>query len=484
MLLAPTDKPFDYRQPPRLSLGLAALLLVLFAWLTPSDNERMSFLNDFYAQNLLKVEWPLYPTHLLQSKQVATLDKLKTAYQNNEDKVLTAQMGFDRSFTDSIASSGQDFLEPEIFSQWQQDRQQFNQQRDQLRSVVLGLDPQRFRPITYFTYTFLDNNSLNVLASAILLLLVGMAIEWSMGSGALLSAWLIGGLCAGISFSITHFYSVTPLIGSAGAISGVLGLAFMYFRHANSLTVMGTQTKLSGWLFLGLFILLTAFNFLNSQFDMGIAIGLGVAFISGMMVCFAYRRWFTVNEHAEDQQALIIHDEMPADELYRHELHSALLKISQMQFTAAERQLRELAEKYPQDKRILEHCYHLLKFKPSELEFEELACGLFALPNQPAANHLVLNIYNDYKRRSKTFVALDSDTCLQLAMRFARIQAFKEAEEAFKRSLESKRSSTLLKKAALALSQAFTAQQQEQRAQYYQRIANEGIKNSSSNENS
>jgi membrane associated rhomboid family serine protease len=483
MLLAPTDKPYDYRQPPRLSLGLAALLLVLFAWLTPSDNERMSFLNDFYAQHLLKVEWPLYPTHLLQSKQVATLDKLKAAYQNSEDKILTAQMGFDRSFTDSISSSGQDFLEPEIFSQWQQDRQQFNQQRDQLRPVVLGLDPQRFRPITYFTYAFLDNNSLNVLVTALLLLLVGMAIEWAMGSGALLSAWLVGSLCAGISFNITHFYSVTPLIGSAGAISGVLGLAFMYFRHANSLKVMGTQTLLSGWLFLGLFILLTAFNFLNSQFDIGIAIGLGAAFISGMIICIAYRRWFTANEPLEDQQD-IIHDEMPADELYRHELHSALLKISQMQFTAAERQLRELAEKYPQDKRILEHCYHLLKFKPSELEFEELACGLFALPNQPAANHLVLNIYNDYKRRSKTFVALDSDTCLQLAMRFARIQAFKEAEEAFKRSLESKRSSTLLKKAALALSQAFTAQQQDQRAQYYQRIANEGVKNSSSNENS
>ncbi|MDO9179758.1 MAG: rhomboid family intramembrane serine protease [Agitococcus sp.] len=484
MLLAPTDKPFDYRQPPRLSLGLAALLLVLFAWLTPSDNERMSFLNDYYAEHLLKVEWPLYPTHLLQSKQVATLDKLKAAYQNNEDKVLTAQMGFDRDFTDSITNSGRDFLEPEIFSQWQQDRQQFNQQRDQLRSVVLGLDPQRFRPITYFTYAFLDNNSLNVLASAMLLLLVGMAIEWAMGSGALLSAWLVGSLCAGISFSITHFYSVTPLIGSAGAISGVLGLAFMHFRHANSLTVMGTQTKLGGWLFLGLFILLTAFNFLNSQFDMGIAIGLGAAFISGIIVCIAYHRWFTANESTEDQQALIIHDEMPADELYRHELHSALQKISLMQFTAAERQLRELAEKYPQDKRILEHCYHLLKFKPAELEFEELACGLFALPNQPAANHLVLNIYNDYKRRSKTFVALDSDTCLQLAMRFARIQAFKEAEDAFKRSLESKRSSTLLKKAALALSQAFTAQQQEQRAQYYQRIANEGVKNSAANENS
>lgn len=475
MLLAPTDKPFDYRQPPRLSLGLAALLLVLFAWLTPTDNERMASLNDFYQQHLLKVEWPLYPTHLLQSKQTKTLEKLKDAYEHNDSIVLTTQMGFDRQFSDSISSSGKDFLEPDVFSQWQQDRQQFNQDRDQLRSVVLGLDSQRFRPITYFTYAFLDNNSLHVLTSAILLLLVGMVVEWAMGSGALLSAWFIGSLSAGIVFSFAHSHAVSPLLGSTGAISGVLGLAFMYFRHKDSLTVIGTQIKLRGWIFFGLFVILAAFNFSDSQFDIGQIIGLSIAFISGVIVCLGHQQWFSHRE-IESETPLIIHDEMPADELYRHELHSALQKISLMQFTAAERQLRELAEKYPQDKRILEHCYHLLKFKPAELEFEELACGLFALPNQPAANHLVLNIYNDYKRRSVTFVALDTDTCLQLAMRFARIQAFKEAEETFKRSMESKRPSSLLKKAAITLSQAFAAQQQEKRAEYYQRIATEGIK--------
>ncbi len=475
MLLAPSDKPFDYRQTPRLSLGLAALLLILFAWLTPSDNERMASLNDFYQQHLLKVEWPLYPTHLLQSKQTATLEKLKAAYDRNEDSILASQMGFDRNFSDSIRNSGKDFLEPEVFSQWLQDRQQYNLDRDHLLTVVLGLDPQRFRPITYLTYAFLDTNSLHVLTSAILLLLAGMIVEWAMGSGALLSAWFIGSFSAGIVFSFTHAHSVSPLLGSTGAISGVLGLAFMYFRHANSLTVIGTQTKLGGWIFLGLFVLLAATNFLDSQFDIGQIIGLSMAFISGIIVCLGHQQWFNHKE-TETDTPLIIHDEMPADELYRHELHSALQKISLMQFAAAERQLRELSEKYPQDKRVLEHCYHLLKFKPAELEFEELACGLFALPNQPAANHLVLNIYNDYKRRSVTFVALDTDTCLQLAMRFARIQAFKEAEETFKRSMESKRSSTLMKKAASTLSQAFAAQQQEKRAEYYQRIAIEGIK--------
>jgi hypothetical protein len=57
-------------------------------------------------------------------------------------------------------------------------------------------------------------------------------------------------------------------------------------------------------------------------------------------------------------------------------------------------------------------------------------------------------------------------------MRFARINAFKEAEEIFKRALDDKRPSLLLKKAALNLQQAFLAQHQEQRAKFYQQIAN------------
>ncbi len=472
MLLAPTDKPFDYRQPPRLSLGLAALLLVLFAWLCPIDYERQLFLDDFYQHHLLKVEWPLYPTHLMQSQQSAKLDDLKIAYEQHDYHVLSQQLGFDRQFSQSITANGEAFLEPDVFSQWRQDRQQYNKERDHLSSQVLGLDPQRFRPITFFTYSFIDDNSYSVLATVLLLLLAGMAVEWAMGSDVLLSAWLIGSLSAGISYSLYHIHSVTPFIGGSAAISGVLGLAFMNFRHARSLTVYNTRILLSGWLFLALFVAFAGMTFLNHHFDLGILISLTLSFMSGIIVCLAHHRWFDrANQPENEEEDIITHDEMPADELYRHELHHALLKISQMQFVAAEKQLRELSEKYPHDKRILEHLYHLLKSKPAELEFEEMACGLFALPNQKASNHLVLMIYNDYKKRSKSFVALDADTCLQLAMRFSRINALKEAEEVFKRGLESKRPSPLLKKAAMTLSQAFATHSQEQRAQYYQRMA-------------
>lgn len=470
MLLTPADKPFDYRHPPRLSLGLAALLLILFAWLQPIDSARDKVAVDFYRQHLLAVEWPLYPTHLMQTLQADTLQELQTAYDHQDNDILARQLGFDRDFYQSIASKGGDYLEPDVLSQWREDRRQYNEQRDHISSQVLGLDSQRFRPITFFTHAFVDSNSLNVLAAVIILVVFGMAVEQAMGSGVVLCAWLVGSAGAGLGHLILHHQSVIPLIGSMGGVSGVLGVAFMHFRQAHSLRIWHSQHTLSGWLILLLFLGLTAFQFIRSS-DSGPVLSAALAFVGGILVSLGYKRWQSVATSTEANDIDIIQDEMPADELYRHELHHALNRISLMQFSAAEKQLRELAEKYPHDKRILEHLYHLVKFRPAELEFEEISSGLFSLPNQPGANHLVLSIYNDYKKRSKTFVALDDDTSLKLAMRFARINAFKEAEESFKRCLDAKKPSPLLRKAAQALSQAFAAQQQEQRSRYYQQIA-------------
>ena len=84
MLLVPSDKPFDYRQPPRLSLGLAALLLILFVWLAPQEQAQMQNLNTQYQQQLLSLEWPLYPTHVLQHQQTQTLEQLQSAYMQRD----------------------------------------------------------------------------------------------------------------------------------------------------------------------------------------------------------------------------------------------------------------------------------------------------------------------------------------------------------------------------------------------------------------
>ena len=468
MLLTPADQPFDYRKLPRLSLALSMLLLILFAWLVPLDNTRTQTLTDFYQQHLLAIEWPLYPTHLMQTQQMDKLTQLQAAYEQKDNELLASQIGNDRRFYQSIATKAGDYLEPDLVGQWSQDRQQYNEQRDHLSTQVLGLDNQRFRPITFITHAFVEHNATHVLLAVLVLLCVGMALEQTMGSGALLCAWLVGSISAGIGFMATHYHSVTPLIGSSGAIAGVLGLAFMRFLPAHSLRLFNSHHTISGWAVLAVFIALTGIHFVD-DWDIGLAISSALAFASGMLVNLGYQRWFATQTVAEEAPSVA--DTMPTDETYRQELHNILNKISTMQFATAEQQLRTLAESYPGDKRVLEHLYHLVKFKPTELEFEEISSGLFNLPIQPGANQLVLSIYNDYKHRSKTFVALDHETGYKLAMRFARIQAFKEAEEVFKRSRECTKPTPLLRKAAQALSQAFSAVQQEQRARQYQQIA-------------
>ena len=59
------------------------------------------------------------------------------------------------------------------------------------------------------------------------------------------------------------------------------------------------------------------------------------------------------DQQIEEEQLLIIHEEMPADELYRHELHSALLKISLMQFSGGGFLCLQLGES--KDEKVVRH---------------------------------------------------------------------------------------------------------------------------------
>jgi hypothetical protein len=166
------------------------------------------------------------------------------------------QMGFDRAFVQNIQSTGAvTILNPNNYLKMAKRlAKNLTIQRDQLISQVLGLDAQRFRPITYFSYAFFEASLYSVLAAALLLLLVGMVV-WSGLWGAVhcLSAWLVGSMVTGITFNLSHLYSVTPLLDNTGAMAGVLGIAFMHFRKSHSLTITGTKNS-AKWLVIFSFI--------------------------------------------------------------------------------------------------------------------------------------------------------------------------------------------------------------------------------------
>jgi membrane associated rhomboid family serine protease len=464
MLLAPSEKPFDYRKPPRLSLGLAALLLMLSFWLFPADEAHRRHLNETYAAELLNVEWPLYPPFLSQTGKALQLKPLEEARAAADTDRLTQQLGYDRAFVDNLYEGGKAYLDAETFSRWSESRNRFDAERNLLSSQILGLDPQRFRPVTFISHALTDTNLYSVLLSVIVLLLVGMAAEWMMGSGALLTAWLAGSISGGLVFWITHTGTMTPLTGSAHASAAVLGLAAWQFRHRGSLRLMDSALTLGGWIIAALAVAVVGMQIMWHQFDLRWAVSMLIAVGSGVAVAIAHHHWFLRQEDETEFQPV---EESQTNETYRQDLNQVMVKLSQMQFVAAEKNIRSLLERYPEDKRLLEQLYHLLKLNPSSLEFEEVAFSMLTLPNRPESNHVSLRIYRDYLKRSQTFVAMDDNTGLQLVLRFTRIGALREAEDIFKRVLESNRQAPLLAKAAAALSQACAAKNQEQRASYY-----------------
>lgn len=464
MLLAPADKPFDYRHPPRLALGLALLLLLIGWWLPPQDNARQAELDAYYTEHLEAIEWPLYPSYLLQHQRGSTARALEQAASMRDHITLARAMGYDRGFVDSLAQSGSNYLDPEVLSRWLTARQEYDAQRNRLSSQVLGLDGQRLRPITFLSHAFVDSHFSSVLVSVLLLLLIGLTLEWSLGSGALLAGWAAGSLLGGLVYLLAHQGSVIPLTGSGNAIAGVLGVAFLQFRKANSLRVMDSVLTFSSLFVPALMLAVAAWQCHLHQYDLSWLLSTTMAFGGGMAVWLVWSRWFSPTQ-AEPE--IVVADPGQSNEEYRKDLQQVLQKVAGMQFATAEKHCRALLEQYPQDKRLLEQLYHLAKLKPQNLEFEEIAFHLLTLPNQPASNQVSLRIYRDYSKRSVTFVALDDNTCLQLVMRFARCGALKEGEELFKRAVDSNRQAPLVAKAAQALSQAFAQRQQEQRAGYY-----------------
>jgi len=464
MLLAPSQKPFDYRKPPRLSLGLAGFLLALAFLLFPADHERLSSLHETYRTRLLPVEWPLYGPYLMQTGRGADLPALEAAIMNGNTALLGSRIGNDRGFVANIRQGTNNYLEPEVAARWEADRQEYDNERNRLSYQVLGLDPQRFRPITFFSHAFTDANLNSVLLSVILLLLVGMTVEWSLGSGALLSAWLAGSAAGGLVYWLSHLGGVMPLTGSAHAVCGMLGLALREYRRNGSLRLLDSALTLGGWAIGLLVVIVIALQTWLHGPDWRWGLSLSAATVSGIAVNVLHHRWLEQKAQEDIESPA---PETDNNEPFRQDLNHVMQKLSQMQFVAAEKNIRALLERYPEDKQLCEQLYHLVKLNPNNLEFEELAFALLTLPNRPAGNHISLRIYRDYVQRSQSFVALDDNTCLQLAMRFARIKAMRDAEEVFKRAQESNPKAPLLAKAAATLAQAFIDQHMEQRAVYY-----------------
>jgi membrane associated rhomboid family serine protease len=471
MLLSPQDRPFDWKNPPRLAIGIALLLIAIFLPWHIADVGLRKELADEYRLSLMPIEWPLYETHAArtgQGEQLAKLKGLMAASKGNPEKLdeVALYVAMDDGFVAAMQIHGKDYLSQEQHERWKQSRETFDPKRGRLSTRALGIDPQAFRPITFLTFGLIQADIVQLAAAVLLLLTIGIAVELALGSGAVLAGLLGGGVTGALAFLLSNGSDVLPLSGASVGVAAVVGMYLMHFR-GNKILVAGRWLWPAATAVLLWFALL-GLEFVFAPLRTSELVARIVAFASGPVWAYAYARWFV---NAADFMPVISNDE-PEDESqleYRQKLHQALEAVGRMEFQQAQKVLRELVKQYPSDIRVLSQLYYLEKLTPGPT-FDAVARRIFGIVT-PETDQLVLNVYRDYLRYAPGRAALDVETSLKLVLRFTRMREVMEADKLMRTVLEKNARHPLIAKAALALADAMEALQEPVRARFFRQAA-------------
>lgn len=474
MLLTPIDRPFVWTNPPRFTLGLALLLLIIFLPWHIADQRLERELAEEYRSRLLATEWPLYETHALKTGQRDTLERLKATFEDAREHPerldeVALYVAMDDGFVAAMKLQGQDYLAPELFANWQATREEFDPRRGRLSGRALGLDPQEFRPITFLTFGLVQADFIQFLAALLLLLSLGVAIELAIGSGAVLAAFLGGGITGALAFLASNGGNVQALTGASVGVASIVGLYLMHFRADK--VRLAQRADIPAYALAVLWLLLVAMEYALSPLRTSELVARVAALASGPFWAFAYAKWFS---HATDYMPVITSD-APEDEgqkAYREKLARALEAVAQLEFTTAQKLLRELVKEYPSDERALTQLYYVEKLTPGSPSYEAVARRLFNF-NAGDSDALVLRLYRDYLRHSPEKAALDLDTSLKLVLRFTRMGEVMEADKLMRTALEKQTKHPLLAKTAASLADALERMREPTRARFFRQFASD-----------
>lgn len=472
MFLTPSDHAFNWKKPPRLVLGLAIVLALIFVFWHGQDVQREAALTAQYKQELLATEWPLYETHLLKTGQRATLNLLKQARAEGDTATLARYIGADEAFVNSVKLQGKDYLSSDELDRWKASRTTFNEEHHKLSYEALGLDPEHFRPITFLTFNLVQPDALQFAAALVLLLTAGMALELALGSGAVLAGFLGGGIAGALLYLLSNGANVLPLAGAGAGAAGITGMFLMHFRSAR-LKYFGS-VELSAFLIALLWLVLVGAWYVLAGPRLPEVLAWVAGLASGPLWLLVHQRWFA---HAGDvqEEALPQVSEEELDQAYREQLQAALDAVGRMDFAEGQKRLRELVKSRPQDLRVLTQLYHLEKMDPASTNFDAVTRRLLQLAaHSEDGVYTALPVYRDYDKLSLDKRALDTETSLKLVIRFAKVGELKDAEKLMKALLARKANHALLPKAAHALAQACEQLHDPARAEQYRQLATQG----------
>lgn len=470
MIITPVDHPVNWKNPPRLVLGLCLLLTLIFVFWHMADRQREQALDEIYRTRLLSIEWELYETHAGRTRQSSVIPQLKAAYANGDIRPIRRYIGSDDGFIADVQSNGLSYMPPVTFAAWKRGRETFDAERTKVSVQALGVDPEEFRPITFLAYGLVQPDAVHLIMVLVLLLSAGFALELALGSGVVLAGAIGGSVIGAIVYLLINGRGVLPMAGGMVAASTLCGMFLMHFR--TSPVVWFGKARQSAVLLALLWLATVVVGYFVSGSRPAEIAAQVAALASGPLWLLVHQRWFT---HDTDELEVLpvaaAEEEADFDLIYRESLQKALDAVARLDFSEGQKRLREMVKAYPQDVRVLTQLYHLEKLNPATSAYDAVARRLFGMSGEDVE---IMKIYRDYQRNSPEQRALDIETSLKMVARMTRMNEVMEADKLMRKVLEKNSTHPLIPKVAQALGDALDRLQEPTRARFYRQLLNAG----------
>ncbi len=236
---------------PVVTLGLIVLSCLVFFSFQLNEDEGIDDAVAFsQASGLLKVEAVAYQEFLKTEKR-----ELPAAFkedQNSRDfiRYMLADDRFQHELLDHALITPSD---PD-YNKWWELRQIFEADLARVFSRNYGYSPARNNYMALFTSMFLHGSFLHLFVNMVFLWFVGSLLENGIGRR-YLGGYVLAGFCGSVLFGLIFPIAQGPLVGSSGAIAGLMGTYMVLYsrvtlRAVHSLKFSIDYPHIAGWFLL------------------------------------------------------------------------------------------------------------------------------------------------------------------------------------------------------------------------------------------
>lgn len=359
MVIIPTEKRIDWKNPPVILIGIIVLNILIFAFYQSQDMQKLTDAIEVYkGHNLIEIEQEAYQHYLEQKGEPNNLE------QEEFDKpMMLYQVALDVEFEDFLKKDGFDYIDSEQLKFWQIQRSKVNKILAGLSTRALGLKPNNISIITLFSHQFLHGGIMHLVGNLVFLLLVGFTVEASLGGLRFLSYYLISGICSGLTFSLIDLWSGNgsiSLVGASGSISGVMAMYLALYKFKKIeffywLFVFTGYFRAAAIVVLPMYILKEVY-FLFAYEGSNVAYTAHIGgFISGALLILITQRLASQAidvDYLEGKEQVV--------DPYRAELNDLYNRIGRCDFKTAWQQIKVMRKQYGQRPELAEIKFNLL----------------------------------------------------------------------------------------------------------------------------